>query len=755
MGRKYTKSEVGSIAIYSAEINDIPENSSNKNFLNPAPEGAEAESIPTVCEALQPTCPDPSQGFQPLSDYLVERITKRVMHSMKTLCKERGAALDLHYWKAQTRFVLAPQSTEDVLIVSSPAGSGKSTWIEAFTRTIVEMFRDENDLASSLVGIAVVLQKVEDLNRLAGVLNSDAPEDSPNMVALPGWSQSGQKLGFCQNPGISSFDQCCPNSCPHAQTCELLSFRKQAPMAPVVGLTQERFVMLREGSGLDGILYRWDEDGRSRPRRYLIFDEKFQLAQINTLDKDCIDQASMEFSALIEKISASDSQVRSLQQSLSYHIDQPFQVLRRTLCVETEGGIRDLQAGFCALPPEYVEPSRQAAFQRFADFVLCQKTQYATRHLRIALDVMAALYSGQKCLFSKTNGFAVTHISPPPLRYGESQSVIFDATSEIDQDYLALRNAVFSEGLPRCEKRRLVFHIYSHEDFNVSKNAMGNRWKIGALGQFIADQIKDAYGDVFLCSYKSCAEELAKTLQAAMPPEDFCRILLMPDRELPTIPYFGGTNGSNIFNTATEVFVLAYPRLNPRDYLIHTCTAYGEEAISHDLMAVSLEKLTAKRADFIWTLPCVKIYMAHHLAARLEQEIYRCALRNPDFKDEIHVHFFRPPTDTMEILRSRLKPDDVEVHTELPACVEVLKRSARCYENGPTSYGRLVKFLAGWDGTEISVQQLRSDLEISPAVWKDLMGEGRVKDLLERQQIQRKGRGPNASWVKPGRQLCA
>ena len=81
---------------------------------------------------------------------------------MKTLCKERGAALDLHYWKAQTRFVLAPQSTEDVLIVSSPAGSGKSTWIEAFTRTIVEMFRDENDLASSLVGIAVVLQKVED-----------------------------------------------------------------------------------------------------------------------------------------------------------------------------------------------------------------------------------------------------------------------------------------------------------------------------------------------------------------------------------------------------------------------------------------------------------------------------------------------------------------------------------------------------------------------------------------------------------------
>ena len=119
------------------------------------------------------------------------------------------------------------------------------------------------------------------------------------------------------------------------------------------------------------------------------------------------------------------------------------------------------------------------------------------------------------------------------------------------------------------------------------------------------------------------------------------------------------------------------------------------------------------------------------------------------------MHFFRPPTDTMEILRSRLKPDDVEVHTELPACVEVLKRSARCYENGPTSYGRLVKFLAGWDGTEISVQQLRSDLEISPAVWKDLMGEGRVKDLLERQQIQRKGRGPNASWVKPGRQLCA
>ncbi len=757
MGKKYTEIKTESCTIPAANNSPFYEETISGSLPNPAVDPVDEKTTAVSVEPLHPICPNPEQGFQPLSPCLIECMVIRVMCQMDDLCEERHTPLDMAYWKRQTRFILSPQSTKDMLVISSPAGSGKSTWIEAFTQTVVKMFREETDLASSLVGVAVVSQKVEDLNRLATVLNKDAPENLPNMVALQGWTTFGQKHGFCQNPAVSNFDECRPGSCPRSKGCELLAFREKAPKAVIVGLTQERFAMLREGGNLDGVMYRLMEDGRFQPRRYLIFDEKFPMAQISTLDKSCIDLASIEFSELIEKIAAADFQVRSLQQSLAYHVEQPFQALRRSLCVQTGLGNRDIQAGFCALPSEYTTSSRRFAFQTFSDFVLCQKKQYATRHLRTALAVMSVLYQGQPCLFSKTNGFAVTDIAPPPPQYGESQSVIFDATAEVDEDYHSLKNAAFSKGVPKRSHRCLIFHIYTHGDLNVSKRAMGSVWKIPALSQFVAGLMESTFKgeDVLLCSYKNYAEEMANSLRKSMSEEDYRHILLMPDREQDAVPYFGGTNGSNSFNTATTVFLLGYPRLNPRDYLIYACAAYGNDRLSEELNCVAPEELTSRHSGFIWNLPSVKLYMAHHLAARMEQEIYRCKLRNPGFSGEINVYFFCPPSDMMEILQKRLKPNDTVFHDELPTCVDVCKRSARRYESGQTSYGRLVQFLAGWKGTAISVQQLRSDLDISSAVWKDLMGEDRVKGLLKQYQIQRKGRGPNAVWIKPSPGLCA
>lgn len=732
-----------------ASQNDI------KPLRTPVADGLRPTSIPTVSEAMRPVCPNPQEGFQPLSQYLVDRITEAVIHRMEKLCKERGIGLDLKYWKQQTRFILAPKSTTSILVIASPAGSGKSTWIEAFAATLIDFFQTDKALEAALVGITIVLQKVEDLNRLAEVLNFDTSKDIPNMVALQGWSHSGQQYGFCQNASVDSFDGCRPKDCPFAQGCKLLAFHRVAERAPIIGLTQERFAMLRDSTGLGSVLYRSGEDGCSRPRRHLIFDEKIMMAQISTLDKNCIDQASIEFSGLIKKIAATDSQVRSLQQRLSYHVERPFQDLRRSLCCETERGKQDIQAGFCAIPSEYTEEEEQFAFQDFCNLVLCQKKQYGTKHLRMALTVMTALYSGERCLFSKTNGFAITHIVPPPLQYGESQSIIFDATAKVDEDYRNLQNAKFSNGVPMRKRCHLSLHIYTHSGLNVSKKSMKSSWKLPALSQLTAELMEKTKGEIFVCCYKDYAEALADALKKILPPESYSRILLMPDREHDTIPYFGGTNGSNRFNTATVVFMLGYPRLSPRDYLIYASAAYGGGQVADELSAIGEENLLSKTPDLLWTIPSVKSYMAHHLAARLEQEVYRCALRNPDCINEISVYLFCPPADMLEILCTRLDPTQVFYHDELPACVEMCKRLARSYEGAPTQYGRLVQFLASWDGSKQPVQEIRAELNISRAVWKDLMGDERVKQLLEQYQIRREGRGPNAVWFKPCQEQCA
>lgn len=751
MSKNYTdKSAIKNAIIAasnSAAANDIPGNTA----LRSTAVHVEKALIPTVQETLSPTYPDSEKGFQPLSDYLVEHITQRVMRHMKALCKQRHIALDLTYWEQQTRFILSSKNIKGTLVISSPAGSGKSTWIEAFAMTLMELFQDEKALETALVGLTIVLQKVEDLNRLAGVLNADTPPDSPRMVALQGWSTSGQRHGFCQNPSVNSFDECTPRQCSFTQSCELYAFHRQAPMAPIIGLTQERFTMLRDNNNLDQALCRLCPDGSLRHRRYLIFDEKFQMAQIFTLDKSCIDHASIKFSTFINKIGATDSQVRSLQQKLSYYIERPFQDLRRSLRIETQ----DIQAGLCKLPPKYVDSAERMAFHSFCDLIFHQKKQYATKELRTALTVMGALFNGEQCLFSKTNGFAISYIIPPLAHYGACQSIIFDATAEVDEDYHSLSNARFSKGTPKRKQCYLNLHIYQHKDLNVSKQAMNKPWKIPALSQFIAELVNHTNGQVFLCCYKDFAETMADSLKKDLCGKNYGRILSMPDREHDMVPYFGGTNGSNSFNTATEVFMLGYPRLNPKDYLIYTSAAYGVGQVADELMVIGEENLLSKKPDLLWTIPSVKTYMAHHLAARLEQEIYRCALRNPDFTDEINVYLFCPPPDMLEILCVRLNPTQVIYHDKLPACVDVCKRSARSYKGQPTQYGRLVQFLETWNGSKISVQQIQADLKISRAVWKDLMKDNRVKELLAQQQIQREGHGSNAYWYMVKQKQCA
>lgn len=509
--------------------------------------------------------------------------------------------------------------------------------------------------------------------------------------------------------------------------------------------------MLRDSNSLDQVFCRLCSDGSLRHRRYLVFDEKFQMAQIFTLDKSCIDHASIKFSTFINKIGATDPHVRSLQQKLSYYIERPFQDLRRSLRIKTQ----DIQAGLCRLPPKYAGPTEQKAFHSFCELTFHQKKQYVTKELRTALTVMGALFNEEQCLFSKTNGFAISYIIPPLTQYGKCQSIIFDATAEVDEDYHSLSNARFSNGTPKRKQCCLNLHIYRHKDLNVSKQAMNKPWKIPALSQFIANLVNQTSGQVFLCCYKDFAETMADSLKKDLCGKNYARILLMPDREHDTVPYFGGTNGSNIFNTAAEVFMLGYPRFNPKDYLIYASAAYGVSQVADELMVIGEENLLSRTPDLLWTIPSVKTYVAHHLAARLEQEIFRCALRNPDFTGKINVHLFCPPADMLHILCARLHPKHIIAHENLPACVDTCKRSARNYEGQPTQYGRLVRFLTAWDGSKISVQQLRTDLKISSAVWKDLMNDSRVKELLEQQQIQRQGRGANAFWCKPSQEQCA
>ena len=673
----------------------------------------------------------------------MERLTAIVMKHLHQICKERGTALDFSYWMDMTRQILSSTSPKEALIVPSPAGSGKSTWILAFNRTLIEVCQREPSLNASLVGTLIVLQKVSDLNELALNLNGDDPGNDPPMIVLQGWSVSGQEMGFCRNPNVHNYDECLRSKCPFAVGCQLLSFREKATSALVVGITQERFYMLRSSGNLDMLLKRVLPDGRLLPRRYIIFDEKHQMAQIHALTKPLIDQASTEFNTLIRKVESTDSNVRILQQRLGYCVERTFQALRSRLCISTEQGVRDIPAGVFTLTQDE-EPQNAAAYFYFRDFLLSRHPKYLTGSLREVFDVMSYVYEGQPCFYSKTNGFCIFHITPPELCYGQCQTILFDATAEIDADYRCLDHVKFLRGSPEHARYAVTYDIYGHPDLNVSKSAMNKSWKLPAFGTFIGEILRETDGDVFLCTYKNLAEPLADYLKTHLSSEEFSRIPLMPDRERPTIPYLGGTNGSNLFNRCTNVIMIGYPRLDPQTYLTFTCAAFGEEQVSSELQALSPQDLLNGSHYNLLSLPSVSDYVTHHLAARLEQEIYRSALRNPDFSGTIRIHLFCPPPDVLKILQKRI-PGTTVFHSDLPKCVELSKRMSRSFENGQTSFRKLMDFLSAWDGTPIRVVDLRDRLGISPAVWKDLIAAPQIKEWFQDHQVLRSGRGSNTT----------
>ena len=159
--------------------------------------------------------------------------------------------------------------------------------------------------------------------------------------------------------------------------------------------------------------------------------------------------------------------------------------------------------------------------------------------------------------------------------------------------------------------------------------------------------------------------------------------------------------------------------------------------------------------DGLRCLPQVSEYECRHLAARLEQEIYRCALRNPDCESDIHVFLFCPPERVWELLRQRFWGCKVEEYEDLPDCVEAVCARAGIYGGHPTAYAKLAELLEAWDGVEVKVSALKKRLGITDSAWKELIKGEKAKALLARHGVERRGRGPNAVYYVKHHDLCA
>lgn len=301
-------------------------------------------------EPLHMRCPNPLQSREPLSKFLRDTLGKKVMEYLGKLCKQRGASVDNAYWKIITRKILSAGAGKSTMVVPARAGAGKSTWILAFLLALCDMYLNELDVAESLGGVMLVLQKVETLNDVVHEIKSFFPCDADDVITvLQSWNPSGVKRGFCENRSVQSFEDCKRERCEYASTCKILAFQRRAPSAFIIGMTQSRFVKLRSSeTGIEPYMVRMRGTAAVN-RRFLIFDEKFEMANTKTLSLRDINDASNEIESKGQSCNKSDRQIRNFQTGLSRHVTHAYNQLRRQTVYEGCRSVRDKPFGLISL----------------------------------------------------------------------------------------------------------------------------------------------------------------------------------------------------------------------------------------------------------------------------------------------------------------------------------------------------------------------------------------------------------------------
>lgn len=679
--------------------------------------------------------------YMGLSSLDIGHLTAMLMEWLFELYQTYGASFPSSYqkyWEQFTKKFLRNENSQIAWICSARAGSGKSMWLTAFVLMLCELANANTPLYQKVQGgLVFVVQKIETLNDLAVTVTNFFPGQAGLFTAVQSLSASGKKNGLCKNKEASFFEDCVYDECPYAASCPIATSVVSGRKALIAGITQARFMQSRKSeSAIHNLLYR--QVGTDEiPRRFLFFDERFEMSKISCLSKSCLNHFSDDFEEFIRTRNIRDNKIAALQFHLDHAIIRRFDTLRWRLRYEgIDGRKYDYPYGFCSLADE------EGLFNeitQFRNFLLSENNSVPlSTKGEECLDVMLDLTSGE-CLFVKENGFRIISAAPPCLSYGSTQTLIFDATAAVDGDYAHLTDCNLYDKCPERRFENVTFHLYTHPNCNVSKEAMKSSWKPTGIRTLIEEILKKVKGKVYVCTYK----EKSKTLFNGDIPDRICQIN-------DGLPYYGGTNGSNDFRDCRTVVLVGWPRLTPDTFLINCYAAWREFGFKEEIYsAYNIFESGDITSTPFRLLPMQAQYESHYLAARAEQEIYRSSIRLPECNDKIHIYLFCPPKGVWPLLRERFPGCREEIIDTLPYCMQAVRGKNRKYQGKPTAYSKLTEFLESWEGTEISTANLRDqELQISKAVWKDLMKDDRVNALLSRLGIIRDGRGKNAKFVR-------
>lgn len=672
----------------------------------------------------------------PRSDYDPERLHGHVMKKIKNYFSTRGLTYipgqeDLLSMAVKT--VLRPTPGTVTAIPFQP-GLGKSTLIRALLEVFANEFRAKTPIANVVGGVIVVVEKTAEAEELAELCNVSTGHPAVAM-AISAPNDYNLSQGRCLNGSAMSYAECMGRSCPDYEACPLAQSPLHTMDTPILIMLHARYQRYMEDMNP---FLTWEDERGQHCRKLLLVDELPPMIEDNALNL-----------SKINEIESSISQYKpSYQKGLwkeKSNILYEWNGSIRIPYFKLAGMIRRSTDLFGILSRKEMEEAG------LASEILGHLTEALTGYLgttdHTSIRLAEAFRTADHVYYAVGQDFT---LFAPRLKKlggsGQPATFVFSGTASLAPE-LSRNPDVFCFKDQKIEPfDRLQINIQRGDLFNVSRSGMVKKQNLAALSawlQFIIPQLILRHKRILAVTYKPFAAELWSALR---PFHDF----LIPYTEVngmekPMLPYFGGLNGSNLYQESTCVICIGLNRFEPKDYISRTLALDFDGSYTAKIN----EAMEAGGGNpRLSRVPCVMDMQDISLAQDLVQLVFRSALRKHGENLPIEFWLLQPPNGVVKHLLNYFGDCQVQEYNELPEQCQIALTASKAYQGERTNSAKLIEFLTEIeDGTRFTPGQVRDATGLTKSQFKEAKKNKAVKEYFD-SHIETKGSGKNTTYCK-------
>lgn len=643
-----------------------------------------------------------------------ERIVLEVMSEVDKYFLKRGLTFiskQRELLQAAVEQILNRERERPIVIPLLP-GMGKSTLIRALLHVLSREFAQDTEYAQQLGGAIIVVEKTAEAYELLELANQFDRHvahvlESPNDYNI--------SVGKCQRDDVSSFAECNGRACPFYTECPPVQSKGKIHSTPILIMLHARYEPLMENMAP---FTSWvDEQGKTHARTVLIVDEAPSLLRDHQISMSEIGSLISHVSRLRPSYQEeADHRKRKLFFLIDRHLRQAFTALYK-ICALNHVQIMPVskthlaQAGF-------TEEGVHQLCEALTEYDMATGKEWRQKLAALLYEASLFIRAREACVIVPTRKKPDSTLSTSFLSGSAALSPELSENPDLD-----CMDTFIHESYAH-----LTIRIQQTEVFGVTKTAMqqkGNRQAVLCWLRYVLTQIP---GDakILVVTYKTHADQFWKELD-----EFHDRLIPLQSDEdgspKASLPYFGGMNGSNRYAEATHVVCAGLGRFEALDYL--------SRALAYDFDGSAYTELCQRYSDNqlqdIRDLASVSTMESLTLARDLVQLAFRSKLRKHDSTDPVELWLVEPPEAVVHHLQAFFTGCTVCQETFLPLECQIAVSVSRTFKGKPTHAAKLLQWLQNWDGTQISAQKIRDEIDLTPDQWKEAMKNAAVRKYME------------------------